>query len=150
MFLWEEVVSCSFVHSHTRCTYSQCMPRVHSMTFEPTGNTHALLLVDMQHGGYVQQSVKRMAKRMLKSFRKQAKFQAHHQMWGYGCFSRQPFITSANHCSLVLINLTEDFTEKWLHFGFLYGFRFRVSLPAPSSLLSSQFFAILTSQQWDR
>ena len=56
------------------------MPCVHSMTFEPTGNTHALLLVDMQHGGYVQQSAKRMTKRMLKSSRKKAKFQAPHQI----------------------------------------------------------------------
>ena len=29
----------------TRCTYLQCMPHVHLMTFEPTGDTCALLLV---------------------------------------------------------------------------------------------------------
>jgi len=32
-------------HDHTRCTYSQCMPRAHLMTFELTGDTCALLLV---------------------------------------------------------------------------------------------------------
>ena len=62
---------------HILSVYTPC---VHSMTFEPTGNTHALLLVDMQHGGYVQQSAKRMTKRMLKSSRKKAKFQAPHQI----------------------------------------------------------------------
>ena len=29
----------------TRCMYLQCMPHVHFMTFEPTGDTCALLLV---------------------------------------------------------------------------------------------------------
>ena len=54
-----------------RCTYSQCMPRICiSMTFEPTGNTCALLLVGMAHAlgkvSQVQWSVRKMAKHMLK------------------------------------------------------------------------------------
>ena len=41
--VWEE----THTKNNTRCTctYSQCMPRMHLMTFEPTGDTCALLLV---------------------------------------------------------------------------------------------------------
>ena len=41
--VWEE----THTKNNTRCTctYSQCMPRVHLMTFELTGDTCALLLV---------------------------------------------------------------------------------------------------------
>ena len=44
---------------YTRCTYLQCMPQVHCMTFEPTGDTCALLLVGVASAfvtiGHVQQ-----------------------------------------------------------------------------------------------
>ena len=49
-----------------------CILGLHICTFEPMGNTCALLLVAMAHAfgmvGHVQQSVRRMAKRTLKEF----------------------------------------------------------------------------------
>ena len=51
------------------CICSVCLAHI-SMTFEPTGDRCALLLVGMAHAfgkvGHVQQSVRRMAKHMLK------------------------------------------------------------------------------------
>ena len=63
--------SCKNKHNYTRCTYLQCMPCMRiSMTFEPTGDTCALLLVGVAHAfgkvGHVQQSVRKTAKHTLK------------------------------------------------------------------------------------
>ena len=43
-------VVCPSCKWFTRCKYSQCMPRAHLMTFEPTGDTCALLLVGFCDG----------------------------------------------------------------------------------------------------
>ena len=39
------LVTASLFCTDTRCTYSQCMPRAHFITFESTGDTCALLFV---------------------------------------------------------------------------------------------------------
>ena len=91
---WTPYQPCSIklllgVHIH-----SVCLARI-SMTFELTGNTFALLLVDVACAfgmvGHVQQSVRRMAKLW---WRKWVRFWTPHRVWGYGRFLRWPFIAS--------------------------------------------------------
>ena len=61
MFTKTKIMKTNWVveYKYTRCTYSQCMPRAHFMTFEPTGDTCALLFVGMASTfgtvGHVQQ-----------------------------------------------------------------------------------------------
>ena len=80
---------------YTRRTCLQCMPRMLlNDLWTDRWHVHTLLLVGVVHAfgmvSYVQQSVKRMAKRS----RKWARFRTPYQMLGYGCFSRQPFFAS--------------------------------------------------------
>ena len=90
------------------------MPHVHiSMTFEPTGNTCALLLVGMAHAfgmvRHVQRSV-RTAKRMLKELKKVSKVSniSHNaRIW---LFLDMAILCFTRRCSLILIDFAADFT----------------------------------------
>ena len=106
------MTSCSSVL--TRCTYSQCMPHTHiSMTFEPTGDMCALLLVGMAHAfrtvRHVQRTV-RTAKHTLKELKKVSKvsnISPNAKIW---LFLDITILCFTRHCSLILIDFAADFT----------------------------------------
>ena len=84
------------------------------MTFEHIGNTCALLLVGMASAfgtvGHVQQIMRRMAKHTLKEFQEVSKVSnttPNVRIWS---FLNTAILCFASHWSLMLINLTIDFT----------------------------------------
>ena len=91
------------------------MPRARiSMTFEPTGNTCALLLVGVAHAfgkvGHVQRSVRKTANRTLKELEgseRGSNTSPNARIWS---FLDTAILCFASRCSLVLIDLAADFT----------------------------------------
>ena len=83
------------LHSwYTRCTYSQCMPCMHAMTFKLTGDTCALLLVGVKHASGTVSHVQHWQSICWKNSRKWVRFWTPHQTQRYGHFSRRPFFGS--------------------------------------------------------
>ena len=107
--------SCKNKHNYTRCTYLQCMPCMRiSMTFEPTGDTCALLLVGVAHAfgkvGHVQQSARKTAKCTVKELEESERgsnTSPNARIWS---FLDTGILCFASRCSLLLINLATDFT----------------------------------------
>ena len=86
----------------TRCTYSQCRPRVHLKDIW-TDRWHVWITVN-KHGICFWESIHVW-------WKGSRRFQTPQWMWGYFCFT--------SRCSLILINLAVNFTGQWLQFGTL-------------------------------
>ena len=83
------------------------------MTFEPTGDTCALLLVGVAHAfgkvGHVQRSVRKMAKHTLKELegsKRGLNTSLNARIWS---FLDTAILCSASCCSLILIDLAVNF-----------------------------------------
>ena len=92
--------------------HSVCLMHI-SMTFEPAGYTCALVSrrgTCFWDGRHVQQSVRRMAKRMLKEFQEVSEVLNTSPNTRIRLFLEMTILCFSSHCSLVLIDLTVDFT----------------------------------------
>ena len=137
-----EFSSNEFVFFHYEKTKQYSNPC--SMTFEPTGNTHTLLLVGVACAfGMVSHVQQKMTKHTLKEFQEVS------MVWNTSPNTRiWSFLKTANLASLAAALLYQSFYRLpevvapfWLSvFAFVH-----ISLLALSSSLSSQSFAILTS-----
>ena len=132
------------------------MPRTHLMTFEPTGDMCALLLVGMAWQVLLWRSAicnnvcdkvwegwQSVRWKSSLSPRKWARFQTPHRTQGYGRFSRRPLFASlAAALSYSSISPQTSQVSDYLLslcLRFHLRFRFRVSLLALSPSLSSKF-----------
>ena len=86
-----------------------------SMTFEPTGNMCALLLVGVARAfgtvSHMQQSVRRMAKCTMKEFQKVSKVLNTSTSMRIWSFLETVILCFASCCSLIFIDLIAEFTR---------------------------------------